>query len=328
MRLLTVKISDRFELGAVVDDDVVVFSKCAPRLPEVGQLPKSMRALFWSEDGIDRARKILDNTRSGSSMLDDLKEIEAVVPFDKAVLMPPVTDPGLILSCGINYRQHIHEMNTWTPPDPVCHIKALTSMTGSGSPIALPEDYPDMVDFEGELCAVIGRPCHKVERSEALQYVAGYTMANDVSARDWLVPQTLPNGVEVTKEAAVFRNVLGKQYPTFCPVGPAIVTTDEIPDPNDLHYETLLNGKVMQSTDTSDMLFDVASIISYYSKFYQFLPGDVITTGTPSGVGFGRTPKVFMRPGDVVEVRAASIGTLLNPVIASSDYVPTYHARS
>jgi acylpyruvate hydrolase len=317
MKLVTLELSGTPELGILLGSDILIISKAARRLPSAERIPRDMRSLLRASDGLDLARRLLDTVQSGSSPIDDLRDIEAIVPFDEAVLLPPITDPGLILSCGLNYHSHIEEMNAPTFPDPVAFVKSVAALTGSGTSIVLPKDYPDMVDFEGELCVVIGRPCHRIERSEALQYVAGYTMANDVSARDWLVPQTLPNGVEVTKDAAAFRNILGKQYPTFCPLGPAMITADELSNPNDLYYETILNGEVVQSVNTSDMVFDVPSLISYFSQFYGFLPGDVITTGSPAGAGFARTPKLFMRHGDRIEVRAGPIGALANTVVSS-----------
>lgn len=315
MRLVTLQLPDRPAVGVIVGSDILVISGAGGLLPDAGQVPDDMRALLGTEGALDIIRRLHDRVESASSLGDDLREAHALVPFEEAELLPPVTNPGVILSCGVNYRNHIKEMNGTAPPEPVSFVKSVTALNASGSPIVLPRDYPDMVDFEGELCVVIGKPCHKIERRDALTYVAGYTLANDVSARDWLVPQVV-NGVAVTTDQAVFRNVLGKQYPTFCPLGPAIATCDEIPDPNDILLETYLNDQVMQSTNTNDMVFDVANLITFFAQFYKFMPGDIITTGSPSGVGFGRNPKIFMRPGDVVSVRSPQIGALTNHVVA------------
>jgi len=244
------------------------------------------------------------------------REAGALVPRSGTRLLAPITDPALILSCGMNYREHLREMNTPVPDYPTSFTKNIAGIIGPDAPIVLPPSNPDMVDWEGEFSVVMGRSCHRVSEAEALDYVAGYTLINDVSARDWVAPifqsKVLMDGI-----LAWERNLLGKQFPTFCPMGPVLVTCDEIRDPDDVHIETLLNGTVMQSANTSDLVFGVRKLIAYYSQFYRFSPGDVITTGSPSGVGYGRNPKVFMHAGDRIEVRASGIGVLANPVIAA-----------
>lgn len=325
MQLVTLNILNRPEIGVVVGSDILIVSACARLVEEARLIPTTMKLLLGSPEGLNLLRKMIDKVGGSDALKDDLRNAHAFVPYEKAALLPPITDPGLVLSCGTNYQSHIDEMNAPPPAEPVSFVKNVAALNGSGSPIILPDDYPNMVDFEGEFCAVFGRPCHKINKADALQYVVGYTLLNDVSARDWLIPQVLPDGRAVTQEQAVFRNVLGKQYPTFAPLGPTIVTSDEVPNPNDLQMETRLNGKVMQSTNTSDMIFDVETLIAFFSQFYKFLPGDIITTGTPAGVGFGRTPKVFMRAGDLIEISVGQIGTLANPIIASSAEKPAIH---
>jgi len=173
-----------------------------------------------------------------------------------------------------------------------------------------------MIDYEGEMTFVFGKSCHNVSEAEAMGYVAGYTIANDVSARDWVGPIfTVTKPFEAI--AAWDHNILGKQLPTFCPCGPVIVTKDEIADPHNLQLTVTLNGEVMQSSSTDDLIFNLPQIISYYSKFYRFSPGDIVTTGSPPGVGVGRKPPVFMKPGDVVEVEVEGIGKLSNTVVAA-----------
>jgi len=227
---------------------------------------------------------------------------------------PPIPDPGFILSVGMNYREHLEEMNTPIPTLPAAFVKAPSSLTGSGEPIVLPPDHAGMVDFEGELCFVFGRDCHRVSEAEAMEYVAGYTIANDVSARDW-VPGIFTADGNMAAIHAWEVNILGKQYPTFTPLGPALVTRDEIADPGALRLVTRLDGEVMQDTLT-ELVFPIARLIAHYSQWYRFRPGDVVTTGSPSGVGFGRDPKVFMKPGQRIEVTIEGIGTLSNPVAA------------
>jgi 2-keto-4-pentenoate hydratase/2-oxohepta-3-ene-1,7-dioic acid hydratase in catechol pathway len=228
-------------------------------------------------------------------------------------MIAPIPQPTLILSCGMNYHEHLREMNTPVPATPTAFTKNTASVIGPGEPILLPKAAPDMVDWEGEFTIVIGKPAFGVSEADALKHVAGYTIINDVSARNWVAPIFSVQGT-MPAILAWEHNILGKQFPTFCPMGPSIVTADEVGDPGDLKLQTRLNGKVVQDTRTSDLVFDVPRLIAYFSKFYRLLPGDLITTGSPSGVGYGRTPKVFMKSGDTIEVEVERVGILRNPV--------------
>ena len=236
-------------------------------------------------------------------------------PVDKVKLLAPIPDPGLVLSVGMNYHEHLKEMKTPVPEKPAAFTKSVASIIGSGEAIKLPPRNAKMVDWEGEFSVVIGRPCHRVKASQALDYVAGYTLVNDVSARDWVAPIFQAQGV-MGPIHAWEHNLLGKMFPTFCPMGPCMVTKDEIADPGKVRIETRLNGSVMQSASTDDLVFGVPQLIEYYSQYYLFKPGDVITTGSPSGVGYGRNPRLFMKAGNVVEVEVKEIGVLRNPVEA------------
>ena len=169
-----------------------------------------------------------------------------------------------------------------------------------------------MIDFEGELTFVIGRECYQASEKDALDYVAGYTIANDVSARDWVMGVFQAEG-NMAGIHAWEKKILGKQYPTFTPMGPVIVTKDEIEDSAGLHLTTTLDGEVLQDTLT-DLVFPIPKLIEYYSQWYKLMPGDIVTTGSPSSVGFGRDPKVFMQPGQRVEVSIEGIGSLSNPI--------------
>ena len=235
------------------------------------------------------------------------------IPAKSAKLLPPIPDPGIVLSVGMNYHEHLAEMKTPVPEKPAAFTKSVASIIASGEPIRLPKSNPGMVDWEGEFSVVIGRPCHAVAAAEALDYVAGYTLVNDVSARDWVAPLFKAQGL-MGPIHAWEHNLLGKMFPTFCPMGPCMVTKDEVSDPASVQIQTRLNGKVMQDANTDDLVFSVPQLIEYYSRFYLLRPGDVITTGSPSGVGFGRNPKVFMKAGDVVEVEVKQIGILRNPI--------------
>ncbi len=237
---------------------------------------------------------------------------DKAVPFDSVSLLAPVPNPKLILSVGLNYWKHLEEMEgTPVPKYPTAFHKARATLTGSGQPVHVPPQCPDMIDYEGELTVVLGKACHNISADEAMDCVAGYTLANDVSARDWVTAVFTSEGV-FPSILAWERNIHGKQLPGFTPCGPYLVTKDEIPNPHNLHMETRLNGEVMQSTRTDDMIFKIADQIAYFSQWYQFSPGDMITTGSPAGVGFGRDPKVFMKSGDVVEVEADGLGILTN----------------
>src|SRR3954451_8891117 len=228
-------------------------------------------------------------------------------------LRAPVPDPAMVLSVGMNYHEHLKEMKTPVPEKPAAFTKSVASIIATGEPIKTPASNPNMLDWEGEFSVVIGKPCHRVKAAQALDYVFGYTLVNDVSARDWVAPIFKAQGV-MGPIHAWEHNLLGKMFPTFCPMGPCIVTKDELPDPGNVQIQTRLNGEIMQHANTDDLVFSVPQLIEYYSQFYLFRPGDVITTGSPSGVGFGRNPKRFMKAGDVVEVEVEGIGILRNPL--------------
>jgi 2-keto-4-pentenoate hydratase/2-oxohepta-3-ene-1,7-dioic acid hydratase in catechol pathway len=269
------------------------------------------------EAALALVRSIRDDVLAGQgSLRERLLADGALVPTVSARLMAPIPDPGMILAAGLNYRAHLNEMkDTPIPEKPAAFHKNPAAVIGPGESIVPPREWSDMVDWEGEFCAVFGRPCHRVAADDALDYVAGYTLINDVSARNWVPSLFSAKGVFGPIHAWE-HNVLGKQFPTFCPMGPTLATRDEIRDPGKVDLTTTLNGKVMQQACTDDLIFSLQHLIAYYSQFYRFRPGDLITTGTPSGVGFGRTPPVFMKPGDSVAVTVWEIGTLPNPVRA------------
>ena len=219
-------------------------------------------------------------------------------------LLAPL-DPVNILCIGLNYREHAAESGMEPPEKPILFMKPTSTLQHPGHAIRLPACQNDSeVDYECELAAVIGRPCRDVPEAEALQYVLGYTAANDVSARHWQM-----NG-------GGGQWIRGKSFDTFCPLGPALVTADEIPDPQVLGISTVLNGSTMQEHTTGDMIFTVAQLVSYLSQDMTLLPGTVILTDTPQGVGFARKPPVFLQPDDQVVVEVEKIGRLKNPVIA------------
>jgi 2-keto-4-pentenoate hydratase/2-oxohepta-3-ene-1,7-dioic acid hydratase in catechol pathway len=223
-------------------------------------------------------------------------------PATVAKLLAPL-EPMAVLCIGLNYRRHAEEGGKPVPEHPVLFMKLPSSVQHPGDPIVLPRRLrSDRVDYEGELAVVIGRTCKNVSRDSALDYVLGYTCANDVSARDW---QAQWGGGQWCR---------GKTFDTFCPLGPCLVTADEIGDPNDLGIRTVLNGQTMQDGTTANMIFDVPRLVEFLSGSTTLLPGTVILTGTPHGVGFARKPPVFLQPGDEISVEIDGIGRLASPV--------------
>jgi len=211
--------------------------------------------------------------------------------------------PTAIMCIGLNYRRHAAEGNAPIPKWPVLFMKSPGAVQNPGDPIYLPRHLKsDEVDYECELAVVIGKRCKNVLREQALDYVLGYTCANDVSARDW------------QKQYGGSQWCRGKTFDTFCPLGPALVTKDEIPDPNALQIKTVLNGEVMQDWNTNDMIFDVPTLIEFLSGSTTLLPGTVILTGTPHGVGMARNPPVLLKDGDEITIEIERIGALTNPV--------------
>lgn len=216
-------------------------------------------------------------------------------------LLAPL-EPPLVVAVGLNYRQHAAETGARLPEQPLLFLKAPGCVVGPGADIVLPAAGPDEVDYEGELAVIIGRPARDVSADRAPDYVLGYACANDVSARDW---QLRRQGRQWAR---------GKSFDTFCPLGPWLVTADEIPDPGALPIRTELNGRVMQDSSTADMIFPVAELVADLSRSLTLPAGTVILTGTPAGIGFTRQPPVFLRPGDRVSVTIGGIGTLENGV--------------
>jgi 2-keto-4-pentenoate hydratase/2-oxohepta-3-ene-1,7-dioic acid hydratase in catechol pathway len=211
--------------------------------------------------------------------------------------------PTQIMGIGLNYRRHAQETGAKIPAYPIVFFKNVMAATGSGQPIFIPRHLASAeVDYEGELAVVIGKPCRNVSRERALDYVLGYTCANDVSARDWQIAR---GGSQWSR---------GKSFDTFAPLGPALVTTDEIPNPNALALSTTLNGERVQDSSTADMIFDVPQLIEFLSGSTLLAPGTVILTGTPAGVGMARQPPLWLKAGDQVTVTIEGIGTLTNRV--------------
>ena len=213
-------------------------------------------------------------------------------------LLAPVERPGKIIAIGLNYMDHCRETNTEPPKRPLIFTKFTTAMIGPNTPIQWTSALTKQVDYEAELAVVIGKTTRHVSEGEALDYVFGYTCANDVSARDL--------------QFSDGQWIRGKSLDTFCPIGPVLVTKDEIPNPQALAIRCILNGEHVQESNTSEMIFGVAHLISFASQAFTLEPGDIILTGTPHGTGAFRNPKLFMQHGDRVVVEIDGIGRLEN----------------
>ena len=216
-------------------------------------------------------------------------------------LHAPIANPPRVFAIGLNYRDHAIESKMALPKVPVVFFKMTTAIVGPGENIVLPRNSTQP-DYEAELAFVIGRGGYRIPASAWREHVYGYTIVNDVSARD--------------VQLSTSQWSLGKSFPSFCPMGPAIVSADEIADPHELAISLSINGEVLQNSTTRELIFRIPDLIEYISSITPLLPGDVVSTGTPSGVGMGRTPQRWLKPGDVVKVSIEGLGALTNPVVA------------
>ncbi len=224
---------------------------------------------------------------------------------EPATLLPVVGQPGKVICIGLNYRDHAIESGAEIPTEPVVFSKFNTTLVGHGDSIRLPS-VSNEVDYEAELVVVIGKQAKHVDAQNAMDFIFGYTCGHDVSARDW--QKGRPGG----------QWLLGKTFDTFAPTGPCLVTTNEVPDPSNLSVRMHLNGEVVQDSSTAQLIFDIPTLIEHLTKIVTLLPGDLIFTGTPPGVGAARKPPVFLQPGDECKVEIEGIGTLANRCIADN----------
>ena len=238
---------------------------------------------------LDQHRKIVETFKGNSSQLQDV------------TLVQPIVRPPKILAIGLNYKDHIKETGFDTPNFPMFFNKQATSANGPYSPIHLPK-VSDKLDYEGEMGFIIGKRCRHVPKNRAHEVIAGFVVCNDVSVRDWQM------------KAQTF--TIGKSFDTHCPFGPWIVTSDEIGDPHDLDIKTWVNGELRQDSNTSHLVFDCYEQIETLTAAFTLEPGDLIVTGTPSGVGIGFDPKIYLKPGDVVKIEVEKIGYIENKVVA------------
>lgn len=301
MKLVRFLSNGQERLGAVAGADVIDLA-AALEAGGVDSAPitSSMRA-FLTSRAVGRAA-----AERAISLAADYRDASpgghpVTLPLAGLTLLPPVGDPQKIICIGQNYRDHCAEQNQPLPERAIIFSKFPTALIGPGAPIVLPK-ISEKVDYEAELAFVIGQAARHVAESDARRYVAGYMCLNDVSARD----------IQFSDK----QWVRGKTFDTFAPTGPILVTADEVDDPHDLDISLTLNGNTMQKSNTSNLIFGVDHLVSYLSAVVTLLPGDIVTTGTPGGVGIFRDPPVLLKPGDEVSVTIAGLGTLTNPVIA------------
>ncbi|WP_075083015.1 fumarylacetoacetate hydrolase family protein [Mariniblastus fucicola] len=231
-----------------------------------------------------------------------LSDTDSLIAKSEVQLRAPIANPGKIICIGKNYAKHAQEMGSDPPSIPVVFSKFNSAIAAPGAEIVLPK-ISQKVDFEAELVVVIGKAGRFIDRADAMSHVFGYCCGNDISARDW------------QKEKPGGQWLLGKTFDSFAPLGPCIVTADSIPDPHQLEISLRLNGETMQHSNTSHLIFPIDFLIAHLSQFVTLEPGDLIFTGTPSGVGAGRNPAMFLKPGDRLEVEIEGIGTLSNQVV-------------
>ncbi len=280
MRLVTYGESGQERIGAVAGSEIVDIQSADASLPGTVQGVLEAGAV----EAVSRAVESGAGTRT---------------PLADARLASPLPRPPKIVCVGLNYLDHATEQNVPLPEHPLLFSKATSSVVGPYDDVVLPAES-EQVDYEVELAVVIGKTATAVSEADAYDYVAGYTVANDVSARDIQFRQQQWHQ--------------GKSYDTFCPMGPWLVTKDEIPDPNALAVKLTLNGTVLQDSNTDNLIFNIPTLVSRISSAMTLLPGDVISTGTPAGVGVFRDPKILLKAGDYMETWVEGIGTLKNHV--------------
>jgi 2-keto-4-pentenoate hydratase/2-oxohepta-3-ene-1,7-dioic acid hydratase in catechol pathway len=271
----------------VLDGDKVI-DLAAAGLP-VGDHGDLMAIVQGGDVALERVRQAM---KAGTAQRYALAEVK---------LLAPLLAPSKVIAVGLNYIDHCKEANLPVPPEPVLFAKFPNSITGPYDDVCWPKGLTEEVDYEVEMGVVIGKRGINVKEADALDYVCGYTVVNDVSARD----MQFANAKQWDR---------GKSLDTFCPWGPWIVTRDEIPDPHVLGVRTILNGKEMQNSNTKNLVFNVNKIIAYASQGTTLLPGDLIPTGTPFGVGFSRKPPVYLQDGDVCECQVDKIGSIKNRI--------------
>ncbi|MDE0935074.1 MAG: fumarylacetoacetate hydrolase family protein [Mariniblastus sp.] len=288
MKLASITYQHQLKIGVIQGID-----RCFVLDPERHGIPDNIEAFLASGQAQVTLREL---ERNGFEGAED-------VGLGEVHLNPPLKNINKVICIGKNYADHAREMGGEPPEIPVVFSMFPSAIIGPGDNVVLPR-ISSQVDYEAELVVVIGKPGRHIARERAMDHVFGYCCGNDISARDW--QKGKPGG----------QWLLGKTFDTFAPLGPFLVTKDEVKDPHQLDVCCRLNGEVMQASNTSSLIFQIDFLISHLSQFITLAPGDLIFTGTPPGVGAGRKPPLFLKPGDTVEVEIESVGVLANPIVA------------
>jgi len=300
LKLLSMNVAGRARAGVVVGEDALDVTGYCELIGEAGTLAEVPRdALDLYKLGMGFLQAQLSRLASDEGLTERCREAGVLRPFDAIKLNPPVIAPGKILAVGMNYAAHAAEQNKKPPESPLIFSKNVTALIGPEDEIRLPH-ISEQVDYEAELAFVIGREARSVRAEDAFEHIAGYTVLNDVTARDL--------------QASERQWARAKGLDTFAPCGPWLVTTDEIADPHALSIELRVNGEVRQASNTNDLIFKIPYVIEFISQDLTLRPGDIVSTGTPSGVGVYMKPPVFLKSGDVIEIQIERIGTLINTV--------------
>jgi 2-keto-4-pentenoate hydratase/2-oxohepta-3-ene-1,7-dioic acid hydratase in catechol pathway len=276
---------------------LVSFSVADSNVPRPGVLLQQGGAVIDLGPTYDDTLAVI---AAGITTIDDLRANPSH-NFSDIRLLAPISSPPRIFAIGLNYRDHAAEAKMELPSAPVVFFKLPAAIIGPGDAIVLPKNSTEP-DYEAELAFVIGKGGYRIPATAWREHVYGYTIINDVSARD--------------VQRATSQWSLAKSFPTYCPMGPAIVTADEIPDPHQLAISLSIDGETLQNSNTRELIFKIPELIEYISSIAPLLPGDIVSTGTPSGVGMGRTPQRWLQPGETVTVTIEGLGSLTNPVVA------------
>ncbi|WP_419875385.1 fumarylacetoacetate hydrolase family protein [Candidatus Pristimantibacillus sp. PTI5] len=301
MKLVNIEQDGEFRLGVKLDDGILDIQSALERLPDSNVPTDVMAVIAGGTESADTLAAYIERVLHSAGHAEGLLLQEEDIRFG-----PCVTRPNKIICVGLNYRQHAIETNAPIPQYPILFNKFNNTLTGHRKDIALPERVTSQVDYEAELVIVIGKTAKYVSKDEALQHVFGYCSVNDLSARDLQMrtPQWL----------------LGKSCDDFSPLGPYLVTADEVPNPNDLEIKCVVNGEVRQHSNTSDMIFPCDEVVSYISQHMTLVPGDIILTGTPEGVvlGYPEEQRVYLKDGDVVTIEIERLGSLTNRLVSET----------
>lgn len=303
MKLVTFIHQEVTRLGVVIHDQVIdleqscrSFQSEKRDIPSLSEFPEDMLALLRSND--ETWQILAAIVKWAESEPEKIGSYS--YPLDEVHFAPPLNNPSKIVCVGLNYHDHCREQNVEVPQRPLLFAKFPSTIIGFDDDITWQTKITEQVDYEAELGVVIGRKGRNIPMNESFNYIAGYTIINDVSARDI--------------QFSDVQWVRGKSLDTFCPMGPYLVTADEVADPQNLKIQCWVNGELKQDSNTAEMIFKIPELITFISKTCTLIPGDIISTGTPNGVGFFRKPPVFLQPGDIVEIEIEKLGRLRNMV--------------